>query len=169
MIFDYTFTMSFLVRNRLLSYFVAHIKVTSQARIQNFFKGGGGGLGGESLKEKCLLIVISTRVYITIRQTCSSLSSSFSRGLSSIFCFVLLLFFIFEIWKGGCNPRNPPVDPPMHPFSRHSRTKRNGVVTLMVSQRFCYLWFLLPHLLRVAESNQCDLRSDWLLLRVRCQ
>ena len=37
------------------------------------------------------------------------LSSSFSRGLSSIFYFVLLLSFILE----GCNPRNPPLDPPM--------------------------------------------------------
>ena len=48
------------------------------------------------------------------------LSSSFSRGLSSIFCFVLLLSFIFWILKGGggrCNPHNPlpplPLDLPM--------------------------------------------------------
>ena len=37
------------------------------------------------------------------------LSSSFSKGLSSTFFFVLLLSFIFEI----CNSRNPPLDPPM--------------------------------------------------------
>ena len=44
------------------------------------------------------------------------LSSSSSRGFSTIFGFVLLLSFIFEIWKGGCNPRNPPppLDPPMN-------------------------------------------------------
>ena len=43
------------------------------------------------------------------------LSSSFSRGLSSIFCFVLSLSFIFEIWKGGgvAIPVTPSLDPPM--------------------------------------------------------
>ena len=43
------------------------------------------------------------------------LSSSISRGLFSIFCFFYYSLFIFEIWKGwvGCNPRNPPLDPPM--------------------------------------------------------
>ena len=41
------------------------------------------------------------------------LSSSFSRGLSSIFCFVLLLSFLFEIWKKELQPRNPSLDPQM--------------------------------------------------------
>ena len=119
MIFDYTFTMSFLVRNRLLSYFVAHIKVTSQARIQNFFKGGG--VRRKILKEKCLLIVISTRVRITIRQTCSSLSLYF------LLCFITLFYF-WNLKEGGATPVTPPLDPPMHQSSWHSRVKQSGDV-----------------------------------------
>ena len=130
MIFDYTFTMSFLVRNRLLSYFVAHINVTFQARIQNFFNGGG--LRRKILKEKCFLIVILTRVHITIRQTCSSLSLLPFR--EDCLLFFALFFTLFYFWNlkegGGWNPRNPlpPLDPPMHPFSRHSRVKQSGDV-----------------------------------------
>ena len=53
----------------------------------------------EILKEICLLIHKTTRVHIKTRQTCNSFSqsSSFSRGLSSIFCFLLLLSLSFEI------------------------------------------------------------------------
>ena len=41
---------------------------------QNFLKKGGGGLGGNILKEKCLLIHVSMRVHIETRQTCNSFS-----------------------------------------------------------------------------------------------
>ena len=62
-----------------------------QARIQKFQKGGG--LRREILKEKCLLIHVSTRVHMKTRQTCNS----FSLLPSKEYCFVLLLSFIFEI------------------------------------------------------------------------
>ena len=45
------------------------------------------------------------------------LFSSFSRGLSSIFCFVLLLSFIFE--KGGC--ATPVTPPPLIRKCLHSK------------------------------------------------
>ena len=38
------------------------------------FQKGGGGLRGKILKEKCLLIHVSTRVHIKTRQTCNSFS-----------------------------------------------------------------------------------------------
>ena len=42
----------------------------SQARIQKFFKGEHGWSRRKILKEKCLLIHVSTRVHIKTRQTC---------------------------------------------------------------------------------------------------
>ena len=77
-----------------------------QARIQKFFKGGG--LRKKILKEKCLLIHVSTRVHIKTRQTCNSTVFYF------LLCFYYSLLFL-KSERGGCNPRNPnpPLDPPM--------------------------------------------------------
>ena len=49
------------------------ILYSTQAQIQKFFKGGRG-LRRKILKEKCLLIHVSTREHIKTRQTCNSFS-----------------------------------------------------------------------------------------------
>ena len=54
-----------------LYYFTYRAQLDIQARIHKFFKGG---LRSKILKEKCLLIHVSTRVHIKTRQTCKSFS-----------------------------------------------------------------------------------------------
>ena len=62
------------------------------ARIQKFFKGG---LRRKILKEKCLLIHVSTRVYIKTRQRCNSFSLlPFQEDY-------LLFFALFFVCFGG--------------------------------------------------------------------
>ena len=80
-----------------------------QARMQTFFKGGG--LGRKILKEKCLLIHVSTRVHIKLDEH----ATPFQEDCLLIFAFFYYSFFFlkFERGGGGCNPRNPPLDPPM--------------------------------------------------------
>ena len=84
-------------------------------RIQKFFKGGGG-LRRKIFKEKCLLIHLSSRVHIKTRQTCNSFSLLPFQEDCLLFLFLSSLFYysplFLEIWKEGCNPRNPPLDPP---------------------------------------------------------
>ena len=86
----------------------------------------GGCMRSKMLKEKCLLIHVSTRVHTLKLDKPATLSLFFFlfkriyRGLLSFFCFIYysLLFLKFE--RGwGCNPRNPPLDPPMfnEPFT----------------------------------------------------
>ena len=86
--------------------------INMQARIQKFFKGGG--VGGKFLKEKCLLIHVSTRVNIKTRQMFNSFSLLPFQEDCLLF-FSLLLSFIFEILKGGgvATLVIPPLDPPM--------------------------------------------------------
>ena len=74
----------------------------TQARIQKFFKEG---LRRKILKEKYLFIHVSTRVHINNRQPCNSFSLLlFQEDCLLFFCFVLLLSFIFEIWRGVQSP-----------------------------------------------------------------
>ena len=79
-----------------------YIGFITQARIQKFFKRG---VEEENFERK---IFADTRINAYTHKNKTNmqlfLSSSFSRGSSSIFCFVLLLSFIFEIWKGGLQP-----------------------------------------------------------------
>ena len=51
------------------------------ARIQKFFKGEGGGVEEEIFERKMFVDTVSTRAHIKL--------DKHSRGLSSIFCFVL--------------------------------------------------------------------------------
>ena len=82
-----------------------------QARIQKFFKRGGG-----HFKEKRLLINVSKRVYIKTRQTCNSFSLLPFQEDCLLFFFALfyyfLLFLKFEKGGGVATPV-PPLDPPM--------------------------------------------------------
>ena len=109
---------------------------------RNFSKGGG--VRRKILKEKCLLIHISTRVHMKTWQTCNSFSLlPFPEDCQTFFCFVLLLstLFIFEIWKGGLQPPSP------LPFSKSvnaivKRTKIPCVLMMMFSKKkwnFCDL------------------------------
>ena len=82
----------------------SHNYSRAQAWIQKFIKRGGG-LRRKILKEKCLFLHVSSRVHIKTNMQLF-LSSSFSRVLSSIYCYLLLVSLIFKIWKGGCNSRN---------------------------------------------------------------
>ena len=80
---------------------------------RNFSKGV---LRRKILKEKCLLIHVSTRVHIKSRQTCNSFSLlPFQEGclLFFVLFYYSLLFFKLER-GGGCNPRNLALDPPMN-------------------------------------------------------
>ena len=88
--------------------------IVIQARIQKVFKRGGGRLRRKILKEKCLLIQVSPRVHVKTRQTCNSFSLLPFQEDFLLYSYFLL---ILEIWKGGCNPRNPPLDPPNCYFS----------------------------------------------------
>ena len=79
---------------------------------RNFSKGR---LRRKILKEKCLLIHVSTRVHIKTRQTCNSFSLlPFQEDCLLFFAlFYYSLLFLFE--RGGCNSRNPlPLYPPMY-------------------------------------------------------
>ena len=85
---------------------------------RNFSKGGG--VRRKILKEKCLLIHVSSRVHIKTTQTCNSFSLlHFQENCLLFFCIVLLHSFIYDIWKeegGGVAtpiPR-PLLDPPMY-------------------------------------------------------
>ena len=71
-----------------------------QARIQKFFNWG--------VEEYYFERNMFVDTHKNLDKDALFLSSFFSRGLSSIFSFVLLLSFLFEIWKGGCKPPNPP-------------------------------------------------------------
>ena len=96
-----------LLNHILYLYQCMHIPI--QARIKKFFKGGEGW-GGKFWK-KYVCWYRYQRVYTKkTRKTCNSISLlPFQEdGLLFFFCFVLLLSFIFEIWKGGCNSSNPP-------------------------------------------------------------
>ena len=80
---------------------------------RNFSKGGG--LRRKILKEKCLLIHVSTRVHIKPGQICNSFSLlPFQED-----CLLFLLYFItlFYFWNlkgmGGATPITHPLDPPM--------------------------------------------------------
>ena len=88
------------------------------------FQRGSGWLRRKILKEKCLLIHVSTRVHIKPGQICNSFSP-FSRGLSSIFAlfYYSLLFFLKFERDGGCNPHNPP-----------SRSANVFIVSLLLCQ-----------------------------------
>ena len=71
---------------------------------------GGGGVEEENLKEKCLLVHVSTRVHIKTRQTCNSFSPlPFQEDCLLFFAlfYYSLLFLKFERVR-GCNPRIPP-------------------------------------------------------------
>ena len=81
-----------------LYYFTYRAQLDIQARIQKFFKGG---LRSKILKEKCLLIHVSTRVHIKTRQTCNSFSLlPFQEDCLLFFFFALfyysLIFLKFE-------------------------------------------------------------------------
>ena len=104
---SFEFLLTFYLKDCLYQYdlFCYHF-YQYQARIQNFFKGE---VEEENFERK---IFVDTRINACTHKNWTNmqlfLSSPFSRGMSSIFCFVLLLSFIFEIWKGGCIPRYPP-------------------------------------------------------------
>ena len=73
-----------------------------------FQRGGGGGLRRKILKEKCLLIHVSTRVYMKTRQTCNSFS--FLPFQENCLLFFALFYYSHLFLKfergggGGCNP-----------------------------------------------------------------
>ena len=94
-----------------------HQHIWTQARIQKFFKGGGG-LRNKILKEKCLLIDVSTRVHMKTRQTCNSFS--LLPFLEDCLLFLALFYYSlsflkFERVDGVKKPVTPlpPLDPPM--------------------------------------------------------
>ena len=58
------------------------------------------------------------------------LSSSFSRGLSFIFCSVLLLSFIFEISRGG-GVATPVTPPP--PLDQHYKSEPPPFIHMTVT------------------------------------
>ena len=81
-------------------------------RILKFFKVGGWGW--KILKEKCLLIHISTGVHIKTRQTCNSFSLlPFHEDCLLFFAFFYYSLLLLKFKRRGCNPRSPPLDPPM--------------------------------------------------------
>ena len=90
----------------------------AQARIQKFFKGE---VEEENFGRKMVLIHVSTRVHIKNKQTCTSFSL-FPRQEDCLLFFALFYYslFIFEIWKEGCNPCNPP---PLHPPMQLNRCR----------------------------------------------
>ena len=68
---------------------------------RNFRKGGG--LEEENFERKMLknlLIHVSTRVHIKFRQTCNSFSLLPFQEDCLLFCFILLLSFIFKFERG---------------------------------------------------------------------
>ena len=104
----------------LLLYIHMSCKVNKvQARIQKFFKRGGWG--GKFLEEKRLLIHVSAHVHIkTIdKHATLSLFLLFKRFVFyNVLCFITLFYFWNLKGGGGCNPRKPPLDPPMMLYSR---------------------------------------------------
>ena len=79
------------------------------------FQKGGGGLRRKILKEKCLLIHLSTRVHMKTRQICNSFSLlPFQEDGLLYFAlfFYSLLFLKFE--RGVATPVTPLLDPPMN-------------------------------------------------------
>ena len=97
---------------------------------RNFSKGGGG-LRRKILKEKCLLIHVSTRVHIKTRQTCNSFSLlPFQEDCIVFFALFnySLLFLKFE--RGGATPITPPLDPPM--LLQCSLTIKHFILTLFL-------------------------------------
>ena len=108
-------------------YYYIHVYI--QARIQNFFKGEGG-LRRKILKEKCLLIhdvtYWSTCVHIKLDKHATFSLFFFFNRIVSIFCSVLLLSFITEIWKGGGWP--PP------PRNRPSRSA-NDIIHIDITRK----------------------------------
>ena len=87
---------------------IARQQLWMQARIQKFFKGGGGW-GGKFWK-----IHLSTRVHINTRQTCNSFSLFL---FQEDFLLIFALFYYSFFWnlKGGSQPPfpHPPLEPPM--------------------------------------------------------
>ena len=67
------------------------------------------------------------------------LSFSFSRRFSSFFVFFYysLLFLKFER-GGGCNPRNPPLDPPMYIRIEYETFKMEITLTWKMSIKFSF-------------------------------
>ena len=63
---------------------------------RNFSKGGGGGLGRKILKEKFLLIHVSTRVHIKTRHIRATLSLFFL--LKRIVFYFFALFYYSHIY-----------------------------------------------------------------------
>ena len=87
---------------------------------RNFSKGG---LKRKTLKEKCLLIHVSTRVHIKTRKTCNSFSLlPFQEDCLLIFAlfYYSLLFLKFERGGGATPYTPPPLDPPMYYLPTHN-------------------------------------------------
>ena len=66
------------------------------------------------------------------------LSFSFSSVFSSflVFFYYSLLFLKFE--RGGCNPRNPPLDPPMYLRIEYETFKMEITLTWKMSIKFSF-------------------------------
>ena len=79
-----------------------------QARIQKFFKGGGG-VEKETFERKIFVIHVSTRVHIITRQKCNSFSLLPFQEYCLLFfaMFYYSFFFLKCEGGGGCNPRTP--------------------------------------------------------------
>ena len=73
------------------------------------FQRGGGGLRRKILKEKCLLIHLSTRVHINTRQTCNS----FPLFLFQEDCLLIFALFYYSLFmkfeRGVATPVSPPT------------------------------------------------------------
>ena len=113
---------------------------------RNFSKGGGG-LRRKILEEKCLLIHVSTRVHIKTRQTYNSFSLLPFQEDCLLFCTLFYYsLFVLKFEMGGCNPRNPPLDPPMYFTSKRciKLTKRES--TLKYTVRPNSTFFSLSHM-----------------------
>ena len=66
------------------------------------------------MKEKCLLIHVSTREHIKTRQTCNSFSlHHFQEEFLLFFALFYYSFLFLEFERGVATPVIPPLDPPM--------------------------------------------------------
>ena len=88
---------------------IQEVSVRRQSR--NFSKGG---VEEKNFERK---MFVDTRINACTHKNYTNiqlfLSSYFSRGLSTIFCFIWLLSFIIERGGGVATPVTPPLDPPM--------------------------------------------------------
>ena len=83
-------------------YYIWNVMTIHRRGSWNFSKGGG------CEEEKMFVNKRFNACTNKTRQTCNSLSSFLSRGLSSIFLLSSINSLYFFNLKGGCNPRNPP-------------------------------------------------------------